>query len=262
MPFDAELIVQLWNDNSPDGDVLVGEARASLSYYFHGDLGTEHILKLSLTRHSEGQKGGAARVQGNLSFYMVVNLAREFFNEINHGDKASMPKNELRVAVIQARNLPTKGKNVSQQLGMLDPVVSLSCRGECASSSVKHKSSFPVWNETFSLRVCSSSTVAPLDLEVALDAWGDSSKRSRIACVAIPLAPLKDGAVRRKWYHLLTRSDVPSSTTAIADLKNEDVMAHGARASLSSTQVELELALHWKHRSVLHHVVCGTEIFN
>ena len=254
---DADLIVQVWNDNSPARDVLIGEARTSLDICL-GNLETEHTVELNLARPSS--KRGLPRPQGSVCFSIVANLAREFFAEeidcrigpeIN--DVHLTAPNELRVAIIQARNLPAMDRNFLGQLSTSDPLVTVSCAGRRLSSSVKHKSLFPVWNEILPLRVCPQNAVdtTPLQLEVTVDDWDDLTGNDFIGRVDIPLTLLRDGKTRRHWHALRDRPRLPASAESILEGPSSGLPGiprslenHGTR---STPRGEIELALQWRH---------------
>mmetsp|Transcript_19021 Transcript_19021/g.59538 ORF Transcript_19021/g.59538 Transcript_19021/m.59538 type:complete len:2321 (-) Transcript_19021:1867-8829(-) len=250
---DAELTVQIWNERSSGKDVLVGETRVALGACL-ADLGSEVSQKLPLARPPL-KKGTSPRLQGTLSFSIVATQTPVFFHDAVEHDFNHL--NELRVAVIQARNLPSPTRS-DVQYRSSDPVVTLSCKGERSSSSVKRRSTCPIWNEVYSMRICTDHNSPAGDLNVTVSAWG-ASGNNLIGRVAIPLESLRDSVTKRKWHQLVGSSsekppDPSLSARTVFDLKGRRRRPRSRTEGFKeviSPRGEIQLALQWRYNAAL-----------
>lgn len=200
-----ELILEIWNDNKPAKDVLIGRALLSATSYL-SRLGESQSLRLDLFRPN---KCGDRR-QGNLSFDLVVDVVRDFFADESLANETTKQMNELRVAVIQARKLRAMDRNIYGRLTSSDPIVTLFCAGERKTTSIKTKSLFPVWNEVFSFNVRlddPNPSAASLTLDVVVDDWDELTANDFMGQLSIPVVDIHDSLPRRQWYPLQGRSN-------------------------------------------------------
>ncbi len=63
------------------------------------------------------------------------------------------PANEIQIFLVRAAGLPIMDRNLMSKGGSSDPVVTFSCCGEKATSSIKKKDLNPQWAEYHSLLV-------------------------------------------------------------------------------------------------------------
>ncbi|KAJ8601660.1 hypothetical protein CTAYLR_007449 [Chrysophaeum taylorii] len=194
-------------------------------------------FKIALAR--PGRKGH----HGVLGFKAVGDFARDYFQDANDDDddddeaakKERAEPNELRVALIQARNLKAMDRNLRGKLTSSDPLVTMSCVGERKSSTVKKKSLYPVWNEVFSFRVRPQDQRGePLVLEIVVDDWDEVSSNDFMGRIVIPLDAKHFGAPKRQWYSLQGRRQESSSPP---------------KSSKTTPFGEVELAIHWRYSS-------------
>jgi Ca2+-dependent lipid-binding protein/Ran GTPase-activating protein (RanGAP) involved in mRNA processing and transport len=106
--------------------------------------------------------------------------------------------NEMKVALLRARNLLVMDKNMFTGKGTSDPVVKLSVGTASESSTTKYKELEPEWNERFLLSADHLST----ELDVLVEDVDALSSNDFMGRVKIPLAPLANKKPVHAWYPL------------------------------------------------------------
>lgn len=198
---DEYLVIEVWNDNKQGVGTLVGRARTFLAHHL-SHLGREWTFNGDLILP---QKGGDCR-QGSFHCNLVINASlHQSIPSVKSSDKGNTvfqaEPNELKVSLIQARNLrPMKG-NLAGALTPPDTFVTLSCSGNFENSCVRRESLCPVWNEAFLFEVMPQNC-PNLSLDAVVKTSNDSRLIEPIGHVSIPLVDLIDGRHLRRWYTL------------------------------------------------------------
>ena len=147
-----------------------------------------------------------AKKKGKISFRCVVDEEMHFFVD-DPPDGTGKPPNELRIAVIQARDLPVMDKALFGGGGSSDPVVRLICGGERRETEVRKKSLFPVWNEPHCLPIHGGGPAGQLSrLRVIVEDWDLVGANDFMGSVSIDLKKCRDKEVRRAWFPLYSEA--------------------------------------------------------
>ena len=115
---------------------------------------------------------------------LVVPLPPELQASELHFDR---PANEVQIFLVRAAGLPIMDRNLMSKGGSSDPVVTFSCCGEVAKSSIKKKDLNPQWAEYHSLLVEEDDAQLLIVVEdydlMGLDQRPETSRRRRITGV-------------------------------------------------------------------------------
>lgn len=129
----------------------------------------------------------------------------EFFGEYD-GTAAvenAKPPNELKIAVISARNLPIMDKNMFGNGGSSDPQMVLRCGDQTGQTSVIKKCLDPQWGEIITLsNITLGGKQSPVLEVIAQDVDAMSSADVMGTC-EIPIVDLHDRATKRGWWPLV-----------------------------------------------------------
>ena len=106
--------------------------------------------------------------------------------------------NEMKIALLSARNLLVMDKNMFTGKGTSDPVVKFSIGTASKTSSVKYKELEPEWNERFLLPADHLST----EIDVLVEDVDALSANDFMGHVKIPLAQLANKKPIHAWYPL------------------------------------------------------------
>jgi Ca2+-dependent lipid-binding protein len=198
----------------------------------------EHILL--------DKKGQADKHRGVLEVIVrwVYNphLYPKYFLDDEDGDLLKHP-NELKIAVVRARNLNIMDAHFIGKGGSSDPMVTISCDDSTYRTTVKKKDLHPVWNETFTVPV----TDEALSLTLTLEDWDQIGGNDFMGRLVFPLKDFFDRKVRQRWYPLGGPND--------ADLAEEEVGEDGAVTLVKppdKDRGELEVAVKWWYNAELN----------
>jgi len=152
------------------------------------------------------EEGQSANVTGDLEVWLQwwYSPALDFDPFVGDAaDDGVEEPNELRVAIVQAKGLAIKDKNLFSKGGSSDPRATVSVPGTDFKgvSTVKYKTLEPRWCEIFQLPF-SAGPEAP-KLEVVLEDVDEVTSADFMGRVLIELEPLrKDRSVHRQWHTL------------------------------------------------------------
>ena len=137
------------------------------------------------------------------------NPALDFEPFMEPEDHADAPPNEIRVAIVAARDLAIKDKALLGKGGSSDPRCTLTVSGTelKAQSSTKQKTLEPRWCEVFSFEYTpGSDTENPPVLDVLVEDIDAVSSADFMGRARVELEPLKNQRLR-KWFPLSADSE-------------------------------------------------------
>ena len=152
-----------------------------------------------LTDATTGKAGDCGEIEIALRHRFNPDHESVFFEE---PDELEKPANELRIAVVAARNLKEMDKSMFSKNGSSDPIIKLSVEKREFKTAVQRKTTNPVYNETFDVYLPADSLTDASVLSVQVDDWDMASANDPIGHVVIPLAPLADRQLVRRWHPL------------------------------------------------------------
>lgn len=180
------------------------------------------------------EEGKSEDVKGAVELIVQwwYNPALDFDPFLEEDLHVSDPPNELRVALISARDLAVKDKNLLSKGGSSDPRCTLSVTGTelTNKSTTKPKTLVPLWNEVFSFPYDPGSAHEnPPVLDVLVEDVDALTKADFMGRLKVELAPLKNKRLR-KWFSLSSEEGASSNVTG-----------------------DVELVVQWRHNPALAH---------
>ena len=139
---------------------------------------------------------GRGRVQ--LVLRWVYNELLDHFVGPDEDPRPDMPPNELRVALIQGRNLLAMDTKLLGGAATSDPLVTMRCAAARRKSSVRKTTLRPYWNEVFAFPVEDATQT----LEVVVDDWDLLSGNDFMGRVPIKVGQFADRQRHKQWYKL------------------------------------------------------------
>jgi len=160
----------------------------------------------------DGTGGAEVEERGQIEIITKWTYNKDFnpvYFEGEDDGRPDKPPNELKVALIRARNLPVMDKNMFSKGGSSDPVARLKCGDQPEQkSSVKKKTLSPLWNEVFKFEVRNEK----LEVKVTVEDWDQLSGNDLIGWATVPLSDLADRKPLQLWLPLTKIAKRPNTT--------------------------------------------------